>query len=65
MSKQRMEQNWQRMKAQILSVWGDLGDIDEQELKKARGNLGQMVNLIHEKTGEDRSLIMRKMATLV
>ena len=36
MSKQRMEQNWQRMKAQILSVWGDLGDIDEQELKKAR-----------------------------
>ena len=62
MSKQRMEQNWQRLKAQILSVWGDL---DEQELKKARGNLGQMVNIIHEKTGEDRSLIMRKMATLV
>jgi hypothetical protein len=53
------------MKAQILSVWGDLGDIDEQELKKARGNLGQMVNLIHEKTGEDRGVIMRKMATLV
>jgi hypothetical protein len=62
MSKQRMEQSWQRMKAQILAVWGDL---DEQELKKARGDLGQMVNLIHEKTGEDRTVIMRKMATLV
>lgn len=62
MSKQRMEQNWQRVKTQILAVWGDL---DESDMKKARGNLGQMVNLIHEKTGEDRSLIMRKMATLV
>ncbi len=57
-----MEQSWQRMIAQILSVWGDL---DEQDLKKARGDLGQMVNLIHEKTGEDRALIMRKMVTLV
>ena len=62
MSKQRMEQNWQRVKTQILAVWGDL---DESDMKKARGDLGQMVNLIHEKTGEDRSLIMRKMATLV
>ena len=62
MSKQRMEQNWQRMKTQIFSVWGEF---DETELKKARGDLGQMINLIHEKTGEERSLIMRKMATLV
>lgn len=62
MSKQRMEQNWQRVMTQILAVWGDL---DEGELKKARGNLGQMVNLIHEKTGEERGIIMRKMATLV
>ena len=62
MSKQRMEQNWQRVKTQILAVWGDL---DESDMKKARGDLGQMVNLIHEKTGEERSLIMRKMATLV
>lgn len=62
MSKQRMEQNWERVVTQILAVWGDL---DVAELKKARGNLSQMVNLIHEKTGEERSLIMRKMSTLV
>ena len=63
MSKKRMEQNWERVKDQILSAWGE--SVDEQELKKARGDLGQMVNLIHEKTGEDRGLIMRKMTTLV
>ena len=62
MGKQRMEQNWQRVKAQIFAVWGK---IDEKELKKARGNLTKMVNLIHEKTGEDRSLIMQKMSAVV
>jgi len=62
MGKQRMDQNWQRVKAQITAVWGE---IDEQELKKARGNLTKMVNLIHEKTGEDRALIMQKMSVVI
>ena len=62
MGKQRMEQNWSRVKAQINAFWGE---IDEKELKKARGNLQKMVNLIHEKTGEDRSLIMQKMSAVI
>ncbi|MAQ94017.1 hypothetical protein B1759_03970 [Rubrivirga sp. SAORIC476] len=62
MGKQRMNDNWERMKAQILSTWAD---IDEAEMKKARGNLGQMVNLIHSQTGEDRQNIMRKMSAFL
>lgn len=62
MSKERMESNWERVRTQILSVWGEL---DEKDMKKARGNLNQMVSLIHDTTGEDRALIMQKMATLV
>ena len=62
MSKERMESNWERVRTQILSVWGEL---DEKDMKKARGNLNQMVSLIHDTTGEDRALIMKKMATLV
>ena len=62
MSKQGLEQSWQRVVSQIQSVWGD---IEEQELKKARGNLSQMVNLIHEKTGEDRGVIMAKIITII
>ena len=57
-----MEQNWQRMKDQIVSTWGD---VDEGELKKARGSLGDMVSLIHAQTGEERSLIMRKMSAFL
>ncbi|MCH7639069.1 MAG: general stress protein CsbD [Bacteroidetes bacterium] len=62
MSKERMESNWDRVRTQILSVWGEL---DEKDMKKARGDLNQMVSLIHDTTGEDRALIMQKMATLV
>ncbi|MCH8030273.1 MAG: general stress protein CsbD [Bacteroidetes bacterium] len=62
MSKERMESNWERVRTQILSVWGEL---DEKDMKKARGDLNQMVSLIHDTTGEDRALIMQKMATLV
>jgi uncharacterized protein YjbJ (UPF0337 family) len=62
MGKQRMDQNWQRVKTQINSVWGE---IDEQELKKARGSLPKMVNLIHEKTGEDRDVIFQKMSAVI
>ncbi|MEM1041380.1 MAG: general stress protein CsbD [Bacteroidota bacterium] len=62
MGKQRMEQNWERVRTQIFAVWGE---IDDKELKKARGNLNKMVNLIHEKTGEDRTLIMQKMSAVI
>ena len=62
MSKERMESNWDRVRTQILLVWGEL---DEKDMKKARGDLNQMVSLIHETTGEDRALILQKMATLI
>ena len=62
MGKQRMIDNWERMKAQILSTWDGL---DEDEMKKARGNFSQMVNLIHMQTGEDRQLIMQKMSAFL
>ena len=62
MSKARMDQSWQRVKTQIQAVWGE---IDESDLKKARGDLRNMVNLIHEKTGEDRSIIMQKMSAVI
>ena len=62
MGKQRMIDNWERMKAQILSTWDEL---DESEMKKARGDLSQMVNLIHSQTGEDRAVIMQKMSAFL
>ncbi len=62
MGKQRMNDNWERMKTQLLSTWSEL---DEAEMKKARGSLTQMVNLIHSQTGEDRKVIMNKMSAFL
>jgi len=57
-----MNQNWERMKTQIQSTWDDL---DDAELKKARGSLSQMVNLIVSQTGEDRQVVMQKMSAFL
>ena len=61
-NKERMEDNWTRMRGQIQSTWENL---DDSDLKKARGDLKQMVNLIHAETGEDRQMIMRKMSAFI
>lgn len=59
-----MNASWRRVKAQIETIWNDT-DFDEKEMKRARGNLNSMINLIHEETGEDRSEILRKMSAVL
>jgi hypothetical protein len=62
MSKARMDQNWDRMKDQIVAQWDGL---DEGALKKARGNLTKVVDIIAEHTGEARATIMTKMSAFI
>ncbi len=62
MATERMEESWSRIKTQIQNIWGDF---DEKEMKKARGDLREMVSLIHEKTGEDVQQIIQKISTIV
>ena len=57
-----MDQNWERMKEQILAQWDG---VDEGALKKARGNLGKVVDLIVEHSGEPRSAVMTKMSAFI
>lgn len=62
MSKKRMDQNWERMKEQINARWAG---IDEGELKKARGNLGKVVDLVQAHSGEERASILNKMSAFI
>jgi len=62
MATERMEESWSRIKTQIQNIWGDF---DEKEMKKARGDLREMVSMIHEKTGEDVQQIIQKISTIV
>ena len=64
MATDRMNENWRRVKEQIEAIWSD-HDFGDKEMKKARGNLNKMVELIHEKTGEPRNEIMQKIIAFI
>ena len=60
--KKQMDMSWTRTRDQIQKIWDGLEDDD---LKKVRGNLGQTIDLIHKTTGEERDVIMRKMRAVI
>lgn len=57
-----MEQNWSRVKSNIQSLWSG---IDDDDLKKTRGNLNKLITLIHEKTGEEKAQIFDKVTAIL
>lgn len=59
MATKRMNEQWRRIRDRIKAVWDD-AEFTDKEMKKTRGNLQKMVNLIHEKTGEPRPEIRQK-----
>jgi hypothetical protein len=59
-----MNESWRRVQNQITTVWSDV-EFGEKEMKKARGSLNRMVDLIHEKTGEPRPAIMQKISAFI
>lgn len=64
MATEQMNQSWRRVRAQIKSIWSE-ADFDDKEMKKARGDMNKMVNLIHEKTGESHSEIFQKISAII
>jgi len=51
---QTLQGSWNQVKGKIRDRWGELTD---DELQSAKGNLEQLVGLIQRKTGETRSAI--------
>lgn len=64
MATERMNDSWRQVRAQIRSIWSE-ADLADEEMKKARGDMRKMVNLIHEKTGEPRNEIFRKISAVI
>ena len=64
MATKRMNESWRQVKAQIESIWSD-AEFGDKEMKKARGDLRKMVNLVHEKTGDPPNEIFQKIAAIV
>lgn len=64
MATEQMNQSWRRVRAQIKSIWNE-ADFNDKEMKKARGDMNKMVNLIHEKTGDPHNEIFQKISAIV
>ncbi len=64
MATEAMNESWKRVMTQIQTIWTDQ-EFDESELKKARGNLRKMVDLIHERTGEEKPDIIEKITAVL
>jgi len=64
MATQSMNDSWARVVDQIKSIWSDQ-EFGDTEMKKARGKLTVMVDLIHEKTGEPKPDIIQKISAFL
>jgi len=64
MPRQRMTQNWERVRDQIKKMWADY-EFDDKELSKARGDLKAMLRIIEEKTGESKAEILQKIQAIL
>lgn len=64
MATKAMNESWRRVRAQIKSIWNDI-DFNDKEMKRARGDMREMITLIEDKTGETRDEIRRKMAAIL
>lgn len=64
MATPRMNESWLQVRTQIESIWSE-AEFGDKEMKKARGNMRKMVDLIHEKTGEPHSEIFKKISAII
>jgi len=53
-NQQTLEGNWDSIKGKLRAEWGQLTD---DELQKARGNVDQLIGVIQRKTGQARGKV--------
>lgn len=64
MATEAMNESWRRIRDQIKDIWEE-ADFDDKQMKRARGEMEKIVGLIHDKTGESREEIRRKMGAIL
>jgi hypothetical protein len=64
MATDAMNESWRRILTQIQATWADQ-DFQDSDLKKGRGNLKKIVELIHEATGDPKAEITQKIISFL
>ncbi len=58
---QKWEGRWDQLKGRVKAAWGELTDDD---LEIAAGNLEELIGRINERTGQNREEIRRRLEEL-
>jgi uncharacterized protein YjbJ (UPF0337 family) len=61
LNQQTLEGNWNEIKGKLHERWGQLS---QDDLQKARGNVDQLVGVIQRKTGEARERVEQYLSEL-
>lgn len=61
MNKDQSQSKWDQFTARVKQEWGDLTD---DEVTKAQGNIDELVARIHEKYGDSREKVAEKINQL-
>lgn len=64
MATPKMNRDWRQVRDRIKRAWSEV-EFDDKKMKKARGSLRKMVNLIHARTEEPRADIRRKVVAVM
>lgn len=64
MATPKMNRDWRRIRDRIKAMWDDV-EFDDKRMKKTRGSLRLMVNLIHNRTEEPRAQIRKKIVAVM
>ena len=64
MATPKMNRDWRQVRDRIKQTWSDT-EFDDKKMKRTRGSLRQMVNLIHARTDEPRAEIRRKVVAVM
>ncbi len=64
MATDAMNESWRRVLTQIQATWTEQ-DFQDSDLKKGRGDLKKIVDLIHEATGDPKADIKQKIISFL
>lgn len=64
MANERMKEDWRLIQERIRNIWDDT-DFSEDDMKRGRADLSEMISVIQEKTGESRDEVLSKLQAVI
>jgi hypothetical protein len=64
MANERMKEDWRLIQERIRNIWDDI-EFSEDDMKRGRADLSEMIAVISEKTEESREEVLSKLEAVI